>query len=195
MKFLSQQASHDLLKNVEAWVHLVSQTHVRQGQVHAWVHLVSQTQGRECQVHAWVGTSCLSKPQGKDHVHAWVQLDSWTQHRKRPTPARPSESCQFEGFVKQWWFPAQKWRNPFILYWELPITSNFKSTSIEITANPQNKGIEISDPTQQNIGDGHGNKKKQRPAKRSNIQKELNKKPGSNEQPSTDIFFSPESVW
>ncbi len=70
MKFLSQQASHDLLKIIQAWVHLVSQTHVRQGHVHAWVHLVSQTQGRECQVHAWVGTSCLSKPQGKDHVHA-----------------------------------------------------------------------------------------------------------------------------
>jgi hypothetical protein len=62
MKFLSQKASHDLLKNVEAWVHLVSQTHVRQGQVHAWVHLVSQTQGRECQVHARVGTSCLLNP-------------------------------------------------------------------------------------------------------------------------------------
>jgi hypothetical protein len=76
MKFLSQQVSHDLLKNVEVWVHLVSQTHVRQGQVHAWVHLVCQTQGRECQVHAWVGTSCLSKPQGKEHVHPWVQLDS-----------------------------------------------------------------------------------------------------------------------
>jgi hypothetical protein len=81
------------------------------------------------------------------------------------------------------------------LYCELPITSNFESTSIEITANPQNKGIEISNPTQHNIGDGHGNKKQQRPAKRRNIQKELNKKTGSNKQPSTDMFFSPESVW
>jgi hypothetical protein len=62
--------------------------------------------------------------------------------------------------------------------------------------NPQNKGIEISVPTIQNIGDGHGNtKKKQRPAKRRNIQKELNKETGSNEQPSTNMFFSPESVW
>jgi len=144
--------------------------------MHGWVHLVYQTPGKRL-------------------VHAWVQLDSWTQHRKRPTHTRPSVWCQFEGFVKQWWSPAQKWRKPFILYWELPITSNFKSTLIEITVNPQNKGIEISDPTQQNIGDGHGNKKKQRPAKRRNIQKELNKKTGSNKQPSTDMFFSPESVW
>jgi len=33
-------------------------------------------------------------------------------------------------------------------------------------------------------------KEKQRPAKRRNIQKELNKETGSNEQPSTNMFFS-----